>query len=125
MDTQRSCQTSSATEADVEGAVVRRLPQYAVCVGLGLLAGAVGVALAIGLAIMVQLRLPPPTVFTPGVMPLMVTAILAGLCASWLIGQAVRYGLPDLIGDQSHNGTQVILVSSVFASLAQVLLFFM
>jgi hypothetical protein len=124
MDLQRSYQGLSATEADVKGAVLHRLPRYAVCVGLGLLGGAVGVALAIGLAIMIQLRLPPPTVFTPGVMPLMVTAVLAGLCASWLMGQAVRYGLPDLLDDPSHNGTQVILVSSVFASLAQVLFFF-
>ena len=86
--------------------------------------GAVGVALAIGLAIVVQLRLPPPTVFAPGVMPLMVMAVLAGLCASWLIAQAARYGLPDLMDDPSHCGTQVVLVSSVFASLALVLFFF-
>jgi hypothetical protein len=125
MDMQRSYQALSATEADAKEAVLPRLPRYAVCVGLGLLGGAVGVALALGLAIMIQLRLPPPTVFMPGVMPLMVTAVLAGLCASWLIGQAVRYGLPDLLDDPSHNGTQVILVSSVFASLAQVLLFYM
>jgi F0F1-type ATP synthase membrane subunit c/vacuolar-type H+-ATPase subunit K len=124
MDLQRSYQAYSATEADVKGAVLHRLPRYAVCVGLGLLGGAVGVALAIGLAITIQLRLPPPTVFTPGVMPLIVTAVLAGLCASWLMGQAARYGLPDLLDDPSHNGTQVILVSSVFASLAQVLFFF-
>jgi hypothetical protein len=125
MNVQRGYQGLSATEADAKGAVLHRLPRYAVCVGLGLLGGAVGVALAIGLAIMVQWRLPPPIVFAPGVMPLMLTAVLAGLCASCLMGQAARYGLPDLIGDPSHNGTQVILISSVFASLAQVLLFYM
>jgi hypothetical protein len=125
MDLQRSYEALSAPEADTQETVLHRLPQYTLCVGLGLLGGAVGVALAIGLAVVVQLRLPPPTVFTPGVMPLMVTAVLAGLCASWLIGQGLRYGWPDLLGDTSHSGVQVMLVSSVFASLAQVLFFFM
>jgi hypothetical protein len=55
----------------------------------------------------------------------MVTAVLAGLGTSWLIGQIARRSWPALLGDSSQNGLQVILVSSVFASLAQVLFFFM
>ena len=65
MDLQRSHQSLSAPEADVSAgdaqeAVLHWLPQYSLCIGLGLLGGAVGVALAIGLAITIQLRLPPP-----------------------------------------------------------------
>ena len=113
------------SEIGARESALHRLPQYAVCVGLGLMGGAVGVALAIGLAILIQLRLPPPAVFAPGVIPLMVTAVLAGLGASWLIGHTARHGWPSLLEDSSQNGLQVILVSSVFASLAQVLFFFM
>ena len=130
MNLQRGYKALFATEADASAggaqrSVLRRLPRYAACVALGLLGGVAGVALAIGLAILVQLRLPPPTVFAPGVIPLMVTAVLAGLGVSWLMGQMMRYSRPDRPDDSSHNGMQVILVSSVFASLAQVLLFFM
>jgi len=129
--------TTKADESNIEAreSALHRLPLYAVCVGLGLLGGAVGVALAIGLAILIQLRMPPPAVFAPGIIPLMVTAVAAGLCVSWLVGQMARHRMArhrmarqswaDLLGDSSQHGLQVILVSSVFASLAQVLFFFM
>jgi len=123
--------TTKADESNIGSreSALHRLPLYAMCVGLGLLGGAVGVALAIGLAILIQLRIPPPAVFAPGIIPLMVTAVIAGLGVSWLVGQMVRpmarHSWPDLLGDSSQHGLQVILVSSVFASLAQVLFFFM
>jgi len=124
--------TTKADESNIEAreSALHRLPLYAVCVGLGLLGGAVGVALAIGLAILIQLRMPPPAVFAPGIIPLMVTAVAAGLGVSWLVGQMARHPMArqswaDLLGDSSQHGLQVILVSSVFASLAQVLFFFM
>jgi hypothetical protein len=123
-DVGRSYQTLNGADPDVKEMVLERLPHYVLCVGLGLLGGAVGVALAIGLAVTVQLRTPPPAVFRPGMMPLMVTAVLGGLCASWLISQAARYAWPDLLDDPSHKSTQVILVASVFAGLAQVVVFF-
>lgn len=138
MDMQSSYERSFRTEADrsdigARESALNRLPHYAVCIGLGLLGGAVGVAMAIGLAILIQLLMPPPAVFAPGVIPLMVTAVLAGLGVSWLIGHMARHHwmvrhrwrYPDLMDETSHRGLQVILVSSVFASLAQVLLFFM
>jgi hypothetical protein len=130
MDFQSNYKTPYRTEADgsdvgARESALRRLPQYVVCVGLGLMGGAVGVALAIGLAILIQMWLPPPAVFAPGVIPLMVTAVLAGLGASWLTGQMARHSWPALLDEPSQNGLHVILVSSVFASLAQVLFFFM
>jgi hypothetical protein len=125
---QSSYKASLTTEADADidpkGSVLRRLLRYAVCVGLGLLGGDIGVALAIGLAILIQLQLPPSTVFAPGVITLMVTAVLAGLGVSWLIGHVVARHSCDAPGIPSQNGLQVILVSSVLASLAQILFFF-
>jgi hypothetical protein len=83
-----------------------------------------GVALATGLAILIQLRLPPPAVFAPGMVPLMVTAALGGLVISWPLGWLAHYSWPGLGSGLRLNGLQVILVSSVFSSLAQSLLFF-
>jgi hypothetical protein len=127
---QSSYKVSFTTEADVseidpKGSVLRRLLRYAVCVGLGLLGGDIGVALAIGLAILIQLRLSPSTIFAPGVITLMVAAVLVGLGVSWLIGHVVtRHSRHDAPGNPSQNDLKVILVSSVFASLAQILFFF-
>ena len=91
---------------------------------LGLVGGALGVALATGLAILIQLRLPPPAVFAPGTVPLMVTGALAGLACSWLLSRQAHRTWSDLESATRLNSLQVILVSSVFASLAQSLLFF-
>ncbi len=125
---QSSYKASLTTEADADtgpkGSMLRRLPRYAVCVGLGLLGGDIGVALTIGLAILIQLQLPPSTISAPGVITLMVTAVLAGLGVSWLIGHVVARHSCDVPGAPSQNGLKVILVSSVLASLAQVLFFF-
>ena len=136
MDLRSDYKASFKTKADRSGigvrkSALRRLPLYALCVGLGLLGGAVGVAIVIGLAILIQLQVPPPTVFAPGMVPLMVTAVTAGLGVSWLVGWmahsswVARHSRPDSMGNLSQNGLQVILVSSVFASLVQVLFFFM
>ena len=115
---------TTRTRVSNAGAMLCQVAQYALCVTLGLLGGALGVALAVGLAILIQLRLPPPAVFTPGMVPLMVTAALAGLAVSWLLGWLAHHGWPDLGADLRLNGLQVILVSSVFTSLAQSLIFF-
>ena len=104
--------------------VLRRLPQYAVCAGLGMLGGAVGVAVAIGLAILVQLLLPPSVVLQPGIIPLMVSATVAGLGVSWLFARMIRHVVPGLLNDSPEKELQVILVFSVFTSLLQTILFF-
>jgi hypothetical protein len=94
------------------------------CIMLGLVGGALGVALAIGLVILAQLRLPSQAVSTPGTMALMVLGTLAGLACSGLLSQQAHRRWPDLASDTRLNGLQVILVASVFASLAQSLIFF-
>ena len=115
---------TTRTRVSNAGAMLCQLAQYALCLALGLLGGALGVALAVGLAILIQLRLPPPVAFTPGMVPLMVMAALVGLAVSWLLGQWANHSWPDLATSSRLNGLQVILVASVFTSLAQSLLFF-
>ena len=115
---------SDAPRTHASAMAAQQLPQYAVWVGLGLVCGAAGVALAIGLAIIVQLLLPPPTVLAPGTIPLLVLATLSGLCIAWLLNRGAQRILPRLFHSAGEQGLQVILVSSAFASLLQTLLFF-
>jgi hypothetical protein len=89
-----------------------------------MLGGAVGVAVAIGLAILVQLLLPPSVVLQPGIIPLMVSATMAGLGVSWLFARMMRHVVPGLLNDSPEKELQVILVFSVFTSLLQTILFF-
>ena len=77
---------TTRSQAANAAAVLWQLARYALCVAVGLLGGALGVALATGLAILIQLRLPPPAVFAPGMVPLMLAAALGGLAISWLLG---------------------------------------
>jgi hypothetical protein len=129
MDSQSSVKPLFNTEAGVydtgaKGFVRQQLPQYTMCAALGLLAGAMGVALTIGLAILVNLLLPPSTLFAPGTIPLMVTGALAGVGFGWLLGRAANFTWPGLFEAPREKGLQVILVFSVLASLLQTLLFF-
>jgi hypothetical protein len=94
------------------------------CAGLGLVGGALGVALAIGLGIQIQLLLPASTSFSPGLVLLLVTAIGMGLGISWLFAQVTNQVWSGLIGSLSDKGLQVVLVFAVFTSLLQTLLFF-
>ncbi len=115
---------TGASKSQAMAIVLRRLPQYITCAGVGLVGGSVGVTLAIGLAIVVQLLLPPPAIFSPGAIPLMVVAALAGLGVSWLLAQMARRIVPNLLHNSGEQGLQVTLVFSTFASLLQTLLFF-
>ena len=126
MNVRSSSKVLVSTKPNTSGTqiVLRRLPRYAVCAGLGMLGGAVGVAVAIGLAILVQLLLPPSVVLQPGIIPLMVLATMAGLGVSWLFARMMRHVVPGLLNDSPEKELQVILVFSVFTSLLQTILFF-
>ena len=126
MDSRSSVKPLYATEAGLSGAgarefVLRRLPQYIFCVWLGLLGGAVGVALAIGLSVVIQVVLPPPVVFAPGAIPLMLAAIALGLGFSWLLSRLANFRWSE---DANQKSMRVTVVFSVLASLLQSLLFF-
>ena len=126
MNVRSSSKVFVPTKSNTSGMqiVLRRLPRYAVCAGLGMLGGAVGVAVAIGLAILVQLLLPPSVVLQPGIIPLMVSATVAGLGVSWLLARMMRHVMPGVLHDSPEKELQVILVFSVFTSLLQTILFF-
>lgn len=130
MDSHSNYKALSSSQANVsvpetQRSALGQIPHYVACVGLGLVGGALGVALTVGLAILIQLRLPPPAVFAPGVIPLMVAAAILGVLVSWLLNRLASASRSGFSGDSPENSTQVVLVSSVFASLVQTLLFFM
>ena len=112
------------SDSDAQGFVRQQLPRYAMCAALGLLGGAVGVTLAIGLAILINLLLPPSVVFTPGAVPLMAVSALAGVGIGWLLGQVANSVWPGLFEAPHEKSLHVILVFSVLASLLQTILFF-
>ena len=126
MNVRSSSKLMMSTKSNTAGTqiVLRRLPQYVVCAGLGMLGGAAGVAVAIGLAILVQLLLPPSVVFQTGIIPLMVLATVAGLGVSWLLARMIGHIVPGFLQDSPEKELQVILVFSVFTSLLQTMLFF-
>ena len=126
MDSRSSVKSLYATEPGVSDAgarefVLRRLPHYIFCVWLGLLGGAIGVALAIGLSVLIQVLLPPPEVFAPGAIPLMLAAILFGLHFSWLLSRVANLRWSE---DANRNGMRVTVIVSILTSLLQSLLFF-
>ncbi len=97
---------------------LRRWSQVTICAGLGLVGGALGVALTIGLAILVQLRVTSES-FAPGAMPLIVTAVLMGLGATWLLGRIMRRILPHLFYGWGSLTLETTLMFSIFTSLVQ------
>ena len=110
---------SKASKIDVPSIVWQRLPQYIVCTIFGLFGGAIGVALAIGLVVVVQLFMFPTAVFSPGVVPVAVAAVLFGLGISWGLGRAAYQIFPTLSENLAGRGMQVVLIFSVLASLLE------
>ena len=114
---------TQVSEEPVKVIVRQRLPRYFICAQLGLVGGAIGVMLTIGLAIIVQAFLPPMVIFSPNVILLMTIAAVISVAVSWLFGQAAPRLLPHQFYDLNEQGLQVILIFSVFASLLQTILF--
>jgi len=102
---------------------VQQLPYYVICAGLGALSGAMGTALAIGLAIMVQLSLPADTIFWPGIIPVAAVAVVLGTAIAWLMHRGVHRMLPTLQQSNLIQGLQVALVISGLVSLLEAALF--
>lgn len=102
---------------------VQQLPYYIICAGLGALSGALGTALAIGLAIMVQLSLPPDTIFWPGIIPVAAVAVVLGTAIAWFMHRGIHRMLPTLPQSSFMQGLQVALVISGLVSLLEAALF--
>jgi hypothetical protein len=114
---------TQASEEPNKVIVRQRVSRYFICAQLGLVGGAIGVMLTIGLAIIVQALLPPTVIFSPSVILFMTTTALISVAVSWLFGQAAPRLLPRQFYDLNEQGLQVILIFSVFASLLQTILF--
>ena len=114
---------ASVSHENTEAALIQRLLQYMLCAGMGIVGGAVGVALTIGAVILIQSILFPAVIFTPGAMVIAVAAVLVGLAISWLISRIARLALPTLFEQFDERPLQVIFVFSVLTSLLQTILF--
>jgi hypothetical protein len=119
--------TTSKTRESKERSIVilQELPHYLLGIGLGLLGGTLGVAVAIGLTIVVQSMLFPVMIFWPGAVPLTLMAVIAGLGVLWLISRLARLIWPDLFYISEEQGIRVMLIVSILTSLLQAILFFM
>lgn len=126
MDSQSTFSTMSETRRSNEwsiAAMVARLSQLTICVGIGMVGGTTGVALTIGLAVMIQSVLSPAVLFLPGTILLAIVTTLAGLGASWILGRIGYRIIPSLSTYSQEQKMQVVFVSSVLVSLLQTFLF--
>ena len=98
-----------------QGGAIWRLSQVAFFTELGLVGGTAGVALAIGLTILLQsLAL---GAFVPGAVLLTMMSVLIGLGATWLSGRVTCRVWPRLFYDWNNQALEIALVFGVFASL--------
>ena len=103
--------------------IKQQLPGQAFCIGLGLLSGATGVAIIIGLVIMIQELTFPGATFSPGVIGITIAATVVGLGVSWLLDRIAARFLPRLYGNLDEDRLKLVMILSVFTSLVQGLLF--
>ena len=107
-----------------EISTLHRLTEYTICSGLGMIGGATGTAIAIGLAIIAQLVLFPTSTSLPGLIPLNIVAVFMGLMVSWLLGWIGYRIIPTLASsDSMEQGIQVVLIFSGLISLLETTLY--
>ena len=123
MNLQSTFLPTTNTNLSETRSVLQQLPRYILCAGWGVLGGATGVALTVGLAIVIHVWLSPSMTFRPGVMWLAIAATLVGLGVSWLLGRMARYPFPSLSCKLDKLGLQLILVFSAVTSLLQTFLY--
>jgi hypothetical protein len=92
---------------------------YVFCAAIGMVGGAIGVALTIGLMIMVTEML--VIVFEPNSYLLIGAAVLLGLGITWLFERILHFVMPGLALSQRHQ--QVIFVFSVLVVLLEGFIF--
>ena len=124
MNSQSTMSTISNVSAErAQGIARHNLPKYALCAGMGVVGGATGVALTIGLVIIIQGLLFPKLFFTPGSVGLTLAATAVGLGVTWLLSRATHRIFPNLFDQLGEKALQVMMVLSVFTTLLQTFLF--
>jgi hypothetical protein len=101
----------------------QELPQHLIGMGLGLVGGAAGVVLAILLALVVQMALPPSVVFFPGLIPMMTVALLAGWGAVALLSRGVTRVSPHWFRGRREQLWQIASACATGTCLFQVVFF--
>jgi hypothetical protein len=99
------------------------LPQHLIGLSLGLVGGASGVVLAILLALVVQIALPPSVVFFTGLIPLMTVALLAGLGAVALFSRGITRISPHWFRGRREQIWQIASACATGTCLFQVVFF--
>jgi hypothetical protein len=94
-----------------------QLPVYVICTLLGLFGGALGVTLALGLAIIIELFLLPLAL---GIVPLALVAVGAGWVMVWLQS---RFAVKLFHYTFAVRQMQVMFVVSTLTSLLQVFIY--
>ena len=124
MNSQRTISTlAKASDEQMQLMWLQQIIRYVLCAGMGLVSGAVGVALTIGLVIIVQSLLFPKVIFAPGTVVIAIATSLIGLGVAWLVSRVARRLLPELFAQLDERALQVIFVFSVLTSLLQTILF--
>lgn len=124
MNSQRTISTmTNVSNERMEAVWLQRLIGYSLCAGMGLVSGAAGVAVTIGLIVIVQSLLFAAAIFSPGTVLIAIAASLIGLGAAWLMNWVARRVLPELFAQFDERALQVIFVFSVLTSLLQTILF--
>jgi hypothetical protein len=101
----------------------RQLGHYFICMSLGVIGGGAGVAIVIGLTVVIQQLFYAPMALLPDTILLTIAAILVGLVISWLFSRVACYLLPSFRYSLTTQGFQVILISSALTSLLENYLF--
>jgi len=101
---------------------LQRMPKYVVFVGLGVIGGEIGTALAIAATIVVQALFSPATTFTLEIAPLALVAILLGVGISWALAEALYRIWLRKYNAFKGQGLQVLLLASILTSLMQTVL---
>lgn len=115
--------STNRTELNASSAIQRLIHSF-IYAGFGILGGAIGTAMAIGLAIIVQLMMSPTSTFWPNVTLLAIAATIIGWGVSWVLSRIAPYLASTLAGsDTAAMGLKITLVLSGLTSLLETYLF--
>lgn len=126
MNWQSTITTKSKAEENREWVAVsalRRLPQYTLCAGMGMVAGTTGVSVAIGMILLAQILLFPAVSFAPAAIPTTIFATFMGVVIAWLVSRVAGKISANFAYYSTEQGMQVMLVFSALTALLQTFLF--
>lgn len=115
MSVQEMSSAKAGMSREYQATQLQRWFAYFICATIGLVGGALGVALTIGLTILVVQM--SAIIFYPTSYMLIGVATLFGLGISWLLERMLQYVLPFL--NTSQRQLQVVFVFSVLIVLLE------